>query len=259
MCDVSPFTLKAMRLTRATVLLATAAIALSGCTSSADKPRKPAAGVPPTQSASTPTPSATPTPTPGPTASSTPTDGFLPTDQVPGLSKSWHWQDGTTGLGDKPFGVCAKADLGSIGAVEARQRTYFPPDDSDDNAAQLIAGFADAKSSAQAWSVLEAWRSRCATTLGSRTSPKVGAEIPVAVAGGKQARWYLVSWTPQGEETGRFEAIGMVRDGALITVLRITNSGQDYNYPAGKEPMVAMVQRAAARIAAGVSGTHIAG
>jgi hypothetical protein len=73
----------------------------------------------------------------------------------------------------------------------------------------------------------------------------------VTVTGGYQARWYLVSWTPAGEETGRFEAIGMVRDGALITVLRITNSGQDYDYPVGKEPMTSMVRRAAERIDAG--------
>ncbi|MFL6108261.1 MAG: hypothetical protein ACJ72L_14970 [Marmoricola sp.] len=250
-----------MRLTRAAVLLATAAIALSGCTSSGDQPKSPAAGIPPTRTTSTPTPTATgsASTTPTPTADPTPSDGFLPTDAVPGLNKTWHWQDGTTGLGDKPFGVCAKADLSSIGAELVRERTYFPPDDSDDSAGQLIAGFADAKSAAQAWSVLDAWRGRCAATLGTKTFPKVGAEIPVPVAGGKQARWYLVSWAPPGEETGRFEAIGMVRDGALITVLRITNSSQDYNYPAGKEPMVAMVQRAAARISAGVSGTHIDG
>lgn len=248
-----------MRLTRAAVLLATAAIALSGCTSSGDKPKAPAAGVPPTQTTSTPTASSTPTPTPTPSTSATPTDGFLPTALVPGLNKSWHWQDGTTGLGDKPFGVCAKANLSSIGASLVRERTYFPPDDSDDNAAQVIAGFADAKSASQAWAVLDAWRARCASTLGTKQSPKVGAEIPVPVADGKLARWYLVSWAPQGEESGRFEAIGMVRHGALITVLRITISGQDYDYADGKAPMVAMVQRAAARIDEGVSGTRIEG
>jgi len=212
------------------------------------------ASAPPT--APTPT---TPTTPSSPSTSATATDGFLPTALVPGLNKNWHWQDGTTGLGDKPFGICAKADLGSIGADVVRERTYFPPDDSDDSAAQLIAGFADPKSAGQAWAVLDAWRARCASTLGSKLTPKVGAEIPVPVADGVQARWYLVSWTPAGEETGRFEAIGMVRHGALITVLRITNSGQDYDYPAGKEPMVAMVKRAAARIDAGVSGTRIDG
>jgi hypothetical protein len=170
---------------------------------------------------------------------------------VPGLNRTWRWQDGTTGLGDRPFGICAKADLGSIGAVKVRERTYFPPDDSDDSAGQLIAGFADPKSASQAWAVLDAWRSRCAATIGSGLGPKVGPETSVTVGGGLQARWYLVSWTPAGEETGRFEAIGMVRDGALITVLRITNSGQDYDYPVGKEPMTSMVRRAAERIDAG--------
>lgn len=249
-----------MRLTPAAALLTAAALALSGCTSSGDSPKEPAAGTPPTPSSTpTPTTGTTPTPSPSPseTGSTTGSDGFLPTALVPGLNKTWRWQDGTTGLGDKPFGVCAKADLGSIGAVKVRERTYFPPDDSDDSAGQVIAGFADPKSAAQAWAVLDAWRSRCAGTIGAALGPRVGAQTPVTVTGGYQARWYLVSWTPAGEETGRFEAIGMVRDGALITVLRITNSGQDYNYPAGREPMVTMVRRAAERIDAGFGGGRL--
>jgi hypothetical protein len=239
-------------------LLVAAAIALAGCTSSSDKPHEPAAGQSPAATTGAVQPTETPT-TAAPTTSPTPAapaDGFLPTALVPGLNQGWHWQDGTSGLGDKPFGICAKADLASIGAVKVRQRTYFPPDDSDDNAAQQVAGFADPKSARQAWAVLDAWRGRCAATIGPKQFPKVGPEKAVPVAGDLQARWYLVSWAPQGDETGRFEAIGMVRDGALITVLRITNSAQDYDYPAGREPMVAMVQRAAQRISAGFGGSR---
>jgi hypothetical protein len=244
-----------MRFPRAAALLAVAAIALSGCTSSDDKPKKPAAGAPPsgTSTPSTPLPTTAST-SPSAIASGPPDipDAFLPTALVPGLNARWQWQDGKSGDGgQKPFGICAKADLESIGAEKVGQRTYFPPDDSDDNAAQQVASFADAKSAAQAWSVLEAWRSKCAAKIGSSLGPKVGPEVAVTLPDGAVGRWYLVSWTPEGEETGRFEAFGMVRLGALITVLRITNSGQDYNYPVGKEPMVAMVQQAGLRIAAG--------
>ena len=71
--------------------------------------------------------------------------------------------------------------------------------------------------------------------------------MPVPVETG-QARWYLLSWNPVGEETGRFEAFGAVRSGTRISVLRMDNSGQDYNYPPGEEPMVGMVRAASARL-----------
>jgi len=245
-----------MRLPRAAVLLTVAAIALSGCTSSDDKPKKPSAGSPPVVIS---TETGTPSPSTSPSASATPPsdikDAFVPTGFVPGLNATWEWQNGTSSAGGgKPFGVCAKADLGSIGAEKVRERTYFPPDDSDDSAAQQVAGFADPKSATQAWAVLEAWRSRCAATIGAKLGPKVGKQIPVKLPDGAVGRWYLVSWTPAGEETGRFEAFGMVRLGSLITVLRMTNSGQDYNYPVGKEPMVTLVQLAGLRLFAGFGG-----
>ena len=41
----------------------------------------------------------------------------------------------------------------------------------------------------------------------------------------------------------------MARNDTRITVLLIANSGQDYDYPAGKEPMVGMVKAAAATLA----------
>jgi hypothetical protein len=68
------------------------------------------------------------------------------------------------------------------------------------------------------------------------------------VAAGDQARWYLLSWSPADDEAGRFETLGMVRSGTTIAVLRITHSGPDHNYPAGQDPMDAMVKAAAARL-----------
>ena len=241
------------------MLLTVAAIGLSGCTSSDDKPKKPAAGEPPvsisTDGTSTPTTSSSPSATKSPPSDIK--DAFIPTAFVPGLNATWEWQDGRSGDGGKkPFGVCANADLASIGAEQVRERTFFPPDDSDDSAAQQVAGFADAKSAAQAWAVLEAWRGKCAAKIGTKLGPKVTAEIPVKLPDKTIGRWYLVSWTPAGEETGRFEAFGMVRQGALITVLRMTNSGQDYNYPVGKEPMVTMVQIAGLRLFAGFGASR---
>jgi hypothetical protein len=221
----------------------------AGCTGSKDSPGTPETG----DSPSVQTPSSTPE-TPAPTtpaattstADSTPlVDRLLPTGEVPGLNAQWHWQDGETRpAGTEQFGLCAKADLASIGAVSAVERTWFPPVDSDDNAAEQIAEFPDANTAARVWAVLKSWHDTCSRVASANPGLKVRPFVTVPVTTGS-ARWYLLSWNPAGEETGRFEAFGMVMNGTRIAVLRIDNSGQDYNYPAGKEPMAGMVRGAA--------------
>jgi len=189
--------------------------------------------------------SATITP-PGSPSSVSLLDRLLPTGEVAGLNSAWKWQDGDTGQPTTdPFGVCAKADLLSIGATEVVERTYFPPDDSDDNAAEQVADFPDAATAARTWAVLKSWHDTCARTAATdHPGLKVGALTPVPVGAGS-GRWYLVSWQPAGEETGRFEAFGMVLNGTRLAVLRIDNSGQGRGYPSGKDPMVSTVTAAA--------------
>jgi hypothetical protein len=225
-------------------LLASLALA-AGCTHSGDSPDRPETGDSPAASApvspdESDAPSATPpaaTPTDKPLL-----DRLLPTDLVPGLNSEWHWQDGDTGTPPAdPFGRCAKADLLSIGATEAVERTYFPPDDSDDNAAEQIAEFPDASTAARAWSVLGAWHKRCGRVA---DAPRVGEMVSVPVDHGT-ARWYLLSHVLPDEENAEFEAFGMVLSGTRIAVLRMVSIGQDYDYPAGQEPMVGMVTAAA--------------
>lgn len=223
----------------------------SACTGSDETPAPPAAGEQP----ATPAPAATmatatASVSPSATAAASPspatlTDRLLPTSAVPGLDPARTWQDGETGpAGTEPFGFCAKVDLASIGATGVVERSYFPPDDSDDNAAEQVAEFADATSTAQAWSVLGAWRRTCGRTISADLGLEVRPMTSVPVGSGA-ARWYLLSWTPVGEETRRFEALGMVRDGTRIAVLRMTHSGQDHTYPADQDPMVGMVRAAA--------------
>jgi hypothetical protein len=170
---------------------------------------------------------------------------LLPTDLVPGLNATWKWQDGDTGTPPAdPFGLCANADLLSIGATEVVARTYFPPDDSDDSAAEQIAEFPDASTANRAWKVLAAWHDTCRTKRSANPGLRVSRFVTAPVASGT-ARWYLLSWSPAGEETGRFEALGMVLDGTRIAVLRMDNSAQDHDYPPGEEPMIGMVRAAA--------------
>ena len=169
-------------------LLASLALA-AGCTHSGDSPDRPETGDSPAASApvspdESDAPSATP---PASTSTGKPLlDRLLPTDLVPGLNSEWHWQDGDTGTPPvDPFGRCAKADLLSIGATEAVERTYFPPDDSDDNAAEQIAEFPDASTAARAWSVLGAWHKRCGKVA---DAPRVGEMVSVPVCLRRQVR-----------------------------------------------------------------------
>ena len=240
---------------RLAALAAVLVLAATACGARDDDPSsEPAADVPTapvaSESASAdPSPSETASPTEPGTPLPSPaslTDRLLPTDQVPGLNARWRWEDGETGkAGTEPFGLCAKVDLASIGATDVVERTYFPPVDTDDNAAEQIADFPDTKSVAQATAVLKSWHKKCKTYLGKADS-KIGPITPVTVPTGTGS-WYLVSY-PEGNDEGRFHAFGFVASGTRIAVLSIDNGGQDYNYPAGQEPMVAMVRAAADRL-----------
>jgi hypothetical protein len=225
----------------APALLVALALGLGGCASKDDSPSTSPAGESPETSAPVVTP--TPTVTPSETSSASPatlTDLLLPTDAVPGLNATWRWEDGETGpAGTDPFGRCAKVDLMSIGATEVVERTYFPPVDTDDNAAEQIAEFPDATTTATALKVLKSWHKRCATK-----TVRAGALTPVD--GGS---WYLLTVASANPDEALFQAVGLVSSGNRIAVLTMDSIGQDYNYPAGKEPMVGMVKAAAVALA----------
>lgn len=235
-------------LRRASALAALCALALTACASKDDTPAKAGPGESPVSAPAT-TPAGTGTSVGSPAPSSPPAappttyatlgDRLLPTADVPGLTPTWHWADGETGpAGTEAFGLCARVDLMSIGATEVVQRTYFPPVDTDDNAAEQIAEFPDATNTARAIKVLQSWRTRCA----SKTL-RVGPLTPVE--GGS---WYLVTQTSKNPDDGLFQAVGIATSGTRIAVLTMDKVAQDYDYPAGKEPMVAMVRAAADRL-----------
>jgi hypothetical protein len=237
-----------MRSLPAACVAAACVVLAAGCAGKDDAPTTAPPGQSPSSATTssapeTPATSATSATPDGPTSDTPLVDRLLPTRLVPGLNEQWHWQDGETRpAGTELFGVCAKADLGSIGAGSAFERTYFPPDDSDDSAAEQVAEFPDAATAARAWSVLQSWHDTCKKKAADHPGLRVRKIVDLP---GSAARWYLVSWTPDGDETGRFEAFGMTLNGTRLAVLRMDNSGQDYIYPPGEEPMVGMVTAAA--------------
>ncbi len=236
-------------LARAAALALAVLLGTAGCTSKNNAPSHETVDPTPTQittPAATISGSPTPTVTPSIVTPATLTDRLLATSAVPGLNATWHWQDGNTGpAGTDPFGICAKVDLGSIGATQVVQRTYFPPVDTDDNAAEQIAEFPDTATAARAARVLQSWHDKCAAPTATDRNFKVGA-LTGALAGSATASWYLATWSPTGSDEGRTEAFGIVTAGTRIAVLRIDRGTHAFQYAPGHEPMIAMVAAAAA-------------
>lgn len=235
--------------------LAVLALAATGCGAEDGVPTSAEPGTSPSSPTvsveATPSPLASETASNSPSSSALPspttlTDRLLATTQVPGLNARWVWQDGETGPAtDQPFGLCAKFDFASIGASEVIERSYFPPVDTDDSAGEQVVEFPDASTAARAASVLKTWHRTCKGQV-EGAGVKVGPITPVSVDRGA-GYWYLVSYR-EGLDEGRFHAFGVVTSGTRIAVMSIDNGGQDYNYPAGREPMVAMVRAAAQRL-----------
>lgn len=237
--------------------------ALSGCSVSRDdepEPRQSSGGTEPTpsdqptpepsESPSTSTPTATVTVTP--TGAPTPEAALLAGADLPQLNSTSPWAQGRTGpAGPRPFGLCQKFDLLTIGAVTAVERTFthivhhgLGDTAVHDTAGQTVAEFPDAQNAVRASKVIEAWHRDCAKKV-KGTNVKVRPITDVSVPTGK-GWWYLVSFERRGE--GHFHSLGMVLSGTRMTLVRMDHDGQDHNYESGQDPMELAVKAAAARL-----------
>ena len=97
--------------------------------------------------------------------------------------------------------------------------------------------------------VLKAWRAQCADQLKRFDTSRVGALQDVSVDGGTGG-WYLLTYGPvTGDpDADFFDAQGLAVVGTRIAMVEMVLAGQDYNYEAGQEPMVAAVQQAASKL-----------
>jgi hypothetical protein len=177
---------------------------------------------------------------------------LLTAAEVPGFNDQFGWKPGGTRPGEPAglFGTCQRFDLSSIGATRTVTRGYRPePAESRDVAGELVAEFPDDATARRAFEVLKSWRAKCADRLRGKDRPKVGGLQEVTVTGGTGA-WYLLTYKPvQGDPDAQwFDAQGMAMVGSRIALVKLALAGLDYNYDAGKEPMVAAVQRAAAKL-----------
>ncbi len=262
--------------TRLTVGLTASILALAGCAADVEpeprraaseetKPSSRASKSPRTTSPSPASPAATeaateatPTAEPSPTTAAavvntTATDRLLTAAQVPGFNEQFTWKEAGTrkNEGKNPFGTCHKYAMTSIGAMRVVVRDFEPEGPADGaTAAHLVADFADARTARRAMEVLKSWRGQCEEELSEYDRRDVGALEPVE-ASGADAAWYLLVYGPPeggSADEAYFDAQGLTRVGKRISVLEMRLVGQDYNYPAGKEPMVDAVRTASAEL-----------
>jgi hypothetical protein len=236
------------------VVLLLALGVLAGCgVSSDDKPSgassdsaspEPTESVTPTESDSaTPTETATQSPTSAPSPTLAPQAALLTAQEMPSLNDTQQWKQGRTGpIGSRPFGLCAKFDLLSIGAEQAVERRFTSA--GGGTAGQQIATFPDAANAARANKVIQAWHRSCATRVPG-TSVRVDPISAVPVASGT-GWWYIVSYVRNGE--GHFHELGVVLSGTRMSLVRIDHGGQDHNYPPGQDPMQLAVKAAAGKL-----------
>jgi hypothetical protein len=193
----------------------------------------------PSATPSTPASSAPPAPA---SPAATPEAALLTAAEMPQLNSSSAWTERRTGpVSARPFGLCQKFDLLSVGAMTAVERTFTHE---TDTAGQQVAEFPDAQTAVRAGKVVEAWHRDCASRVrGTDVRVRPITDVPVAAGTGW---WYLASFERRG--TGHFHSLGMVLSGTRMTLLRMDHDGQDHNYDPGQDPMQLAVATASAKL-----------
>ena len=199
-----------------------------------------------------PSASETPSETPSETAAPSPPalDALLlPASGLPGFNDGWTWAVKGTGPQKSPFGVCQRFPMDTLGADETVVRRYQPAGDlTGGSGGHLVSRFVDDRSASQTVQVLQTWHDKCKERLGAFAKKSVSKMTTVQTSTGT-ASWYLVSYVKAGADEGRFDALGILRDGSTVELLLLNLTGQDYNYESGQEPMVKALKNAADRLA----------
>lgn len=170
-------------------------------------------------------------------------EALIPKSRFPGFNAQWVWDEASTrrGPGEQPPGVCLQSSLTAIGGVVEYRRSYSSSLSRRDFAVHLSVVFPDEQTATTAVDVLQAWQGRCETHATEadglkRVSVSSARSVTTKVGTGEQ---WMVTYRPVPGEPDSvwFNAEGYVRDGDTLTYLVIRSAGQDYNYPAGGEPV----------------------
>jgi len=174
--------------------------------------------------------------------------------RLPGFNEQYRMRTASTQAREprRLFGTCQRFPMTSIGATSVAVRGYEPvirEAVGHDSAGELVAEFPDSTTARRAYAVLVAWRKQCADKLARHRSRRIGQLQDISTPNGT-GDWYLLTYGPVPGEPDLhwFDAQGMAVVGKRIAMVEMILEGQDYTYDTGREPIVAAVQRAAARL-----------
>ncbi len=180
---------------------------------------------------------------------------LLRADEMPGLNAQHSWRPIATEHRERrrPVWACQVTDFFSIGATDVWVRRFVGKPGGGDSARarSAVITFVDNKSAQRAHAVLRAWHDRCEEQLRARfrriSVDAAGTAVPV---GGGKAEWRMATYGPVAgqREASYFDATGYVRKGKRISLTTMVSVGQDYNYPAGREPIVGAVRASAVKL-----------
>jgi len=228
--------------------------ALAGCTST--RAGTPSESGTPTDSTATassaPASSAPPSPIPTSPFATTLTDMLLTAEGMPNPNRAQSW---TITLdsdreGTRPFGVCNRFAMTSIGAETVALRTFA--DDASTRrttAGELIGRFPDVDTAQRAFTVLQTWYRSCHERLSGRMRLRIHPLTEVALSDPSAEGWFgLVVRQPVNGEPGPsyYDAEGILRSGATIAVLQISSVGRHLDQPPDQRPMTSAIRAAAA-------------
>jgi len=166
---------------------------------------------------------------------------LLPAGQLPGLNAETGWRERRTVSGerDPPAWVCQRVSLVANGAIKSVQRT-FAATAGRATAAEVVARFADVRSSSRAYGALLGNARDCASALVERDRVPVGQvrpltalDVPIGTAA-----WGVVfsGPVPRSRVDAFIDAVVVVRVRDLVAVTSMSSIGQDYNYEPGQAP-----------------------
>ncbi|MGH3488334.1 MAG: hypothetical protein ACRDP8_10550 [Actinopolymorphaceae bacterium] len=191
-------------------------------------------------------PSETPSPTPtsdSPTASPTTPEltakALLVDPEMPKVNDSattWSASSTTEDEGSAAS-VCQSADLASLGASATVRREFTWGSAGTVTGVNVVGAFASAADATAAYDTYSGWLEGC--SWGTPHGP-----TDVSVSAGAATWWWFGH--DNGDSSGEIEVVGLVRNGASLSVVVWHQGGQDFIYDT--DPMAPVLQASAARL-----------
>jgi hypothetical protein len=201
----------------------------------------PASTSPVTSPSDTPTPTSSDSPGVSPTQPELTANALLVDLEMPKVNDSantWAATGTSDGEGATPASACQSGDLASLGATSAVRRNFDWGTDGTVTGVNVVGAFGSGADATAAYNTYSSWLEGC--TWGTPHGP-----TDVSVSAGAATWWWF--GRDNGDSTGEIEAVGLVRTGALVSVVVWHENSQDFIYDT--DPMAPVLQASADRLA----------